>query len=95
MTKPARSRGRVNAAVVHRRRMFLFGEICPTWRWAVEAKEPAGPYWSTKVQALRAAAACGERNRQWSRRPTQRAAQQCASVIGQKSAEGVVAQCSP
>ena len=29
MTKPEVSRGRVNAAVVHRRRMFLFGEICP------------------------------------------------------------------
>lgn len=28
MTKPAVSRSRVNAAVVHRRRMFLFGEIC-------------------------------------------------------------------
>jgi len=30
MTKPAVSRGRVNAAVVHRRRMFLFGESCAT-----------------------------------------------------------------
>lgn len=29
MTKPEVSRGRVNAAVVHRRLMFLFGEICP------------------------------------------------------------------
>jgi len=29
ITKPAVSRGRVNAAVVHRRLMFLFGEICP------------------------------------------------------------------
>ena len=29
VTKPARSRGRVNAAVVHRRLTFLFGEICP------------------------------------------------------------------
>ena len=28
MTKPAVSRGRVNAAVVHGRLMFLFGEIC-------------------------------------------------------------------
>ena len=42
MTKPAESRGRVNAAVVHRQRMFLFGEICPTWRWAVEAKVTSG-----------------------------------------------------
>ena len=29
VTKPAMSGGRVNAAVVHRRLMFLFGEICP------------------------------------------------------------------
>ena len=91
MTKPAESRGRVNAAVVHRQRMFLFGEICPTWRWRVKAKVPAGPHWSTKVRALQVAVDCSERNRQWSQRPTQRATQQCASVIGQKSAEAVVA----
>ena len=30
MTKPAVSRGRVNAAVVHGQRMFLFGESCAT-----------------------------------------------------------------
>ena len=30
VTKPAMSGGRVNAAVVHRRRMFLFGESCAT-----------------------------------------------------------------
>jgi len=30
MTKPAVSRSRANAAVVHRKRMFLFGESCAT-----------------------------------------------------------------
>ena len=37
ITKPKMSGGRVNAAVVHRRRMFLFGESCAAcgsvWLW--------------------------------------------------------------
>jgi hypothetical protein len=42
MTKPAVSRGRVNAAVVHRRLMFLFGEICPEWRCEFVVKSQSG-----------------------------------------------------
>ena len=30
ITKPGVTLDKVNAAVVHRQRMFLFGEICPT-----------------------------------------------------------------
>ena len=91
MTKPAVSRGRVNAAVVHRQRMLLFGEICPAWRWRAEGENTSG---ATLVdQGPGAASGCRLRRAKPAAEPmpTQRLVQQCASAIGQKSAEAVVA----
>ncbi len=41
---------RVNAAVVHGKLMFLFGEICPTWRCGPSRDHQQGPL-VDKVQA--------------------------------------------
>jgi hypothetical protein len=42
MTKPEVSRGRVNAAVVHRKRMFLFGESWAQGEVDLRRREPGG-----------------------------------------------------
>jgi hypothetical protein len=57
---------KVNAAVVHRRRMFLFGEICPAWRCWSRRIYQRGPLVDQGPGARGTAALC-ERNRQWSR----------------------------
>jgi hypothetical protein len=45
ITKPKGTRDRVNAAVVHREIMNLFGEIGPAWRRrSGEGRLEAGPY---------------------------------------------------
>ena len=51
MTKPWGSADGVNAAVVHRGLMFLFGEICPTRRCLVSSSITSRAHWLTKVQA--------------------------------------------
>jgi hypothetical protein len=82
MTKPARSRGRVNAAVVHRKRMFLFGEICPTRRWKVEAQVPAGPTGRSRSRRRGRLPLPASEPGSGAAIDPQRAAQRCASVIG-------------
>ena len=91
MTKPAVSRGRVNAAVVHRERMFLFGEICAGWRGECDRAVARRARWRTKAQAQRKVVGRCERIRQRTRSagPARRAAMR--GVIGQKSAEAVLA----
>ena len=51
-TKPGVTADGVNAAVVHRKLMLLFGEICPTLRWS-DRVEARGAGWLTKAQAFR------------------------------------------
>jgi hypothetical protein len=42
MTKPTGTADRVNAAVVHRKRMFLLGEICPALRCKLLRRSQSG-----------------------------------------------------
>jgi hypothetical protein len=54
-TKSKGTRDRVNAAVVHREIMNLFGEICPAWQCRFLAT-----YIARRVRWLNKAQACGE-----------------------------------
>ena len=81
---------KVNAAVVHRKRMFLFGEICPTWRYWPRRRHQRGRL-VDQGPGARGTAAPRRAKQAVEPQPIQRAAQQCAGVIGQKSAEAVVA----
>ncbi len=69
--------------------MFLFGEICPTWRCEVVSWDTSRADWLTKVQAhgvLPPGVSEAGSARAIER---ERAAEQSASVIGQKSAEAI------
>jgi len=55
---------KVNAAVVHGKRMFLFGEICAWGDGSLKRDSPEGPNWSTKAQASRWLPTGDERTRQ-------------------------------
>jgi len=62
--------------------MFLFGEICPTWRCKIVSWDTSRADWLTKVQAHGVLPPRCERSRQRTRDQAQRAAEQSASVIG-------------
>ena len=71
--------------------MFLFGEICPTWRCEFVPWYTRRVHWLIKAQAHGVLPTHASERRQRTRERAQRAAEQSAGVTGQKSAEAVVA----